>query len=39
MGQLIDFVLHIDKYLGDFIQQYGTLTYIILLSSFSVKLA
>ncbi|HNP85229.1 MAG: DedA family protein [Chloroflexi bacterium SZAS-1] len=30
MGQLIDFVLHIDKYLGDFIQQYGTLTYIIL---------
>ncbi|KPV51277.1 hypothetical protein SE17_22150 [Kouleothrix aurantiaca] len=30
MGQIIDFVLHIDKYLGEFIQQYGTLTYVIL---------
>jgi membrane-associated protein len=28
--QLIDFVLHIDKYLGQIISQYGTLTYIIL---------
>lgn len=30
MGSIIDFVLHIDKYLGVFVQQYGTLTYVIL---------
>jgi membrane-associated protein len=30
MSSIIDFVLHIDRYLGIFIQQYGTLTYAIL---------
>ena len=30
MGNIIDFVLHIDKYLSLFIQQYGALTYAIL---------
>ena len=30
MGSIIDFVLHIDKYLSVFVQQYGTLTYAIL---------
>ena len=30
MGSIIDFVLHIDKYLSLFIQQYGALTYVIL---------
>lgn len=30
MGNIIDFVLHIDKYLSLFIQQYGSLTYAIL---------
>jgi membrane-associated protein len=28
--QLIDFVLHLDKHLGEILQQYGTLTYVIL---------
>lgn len=30
MGDILDFVLHVDRYLGEFIQQYGTLTYVIL---------
>lgn len=30
MGNIIDFLLHVDRYLGEFIQQYGTLTYAIL---------
>lgn len=30
MGNIIDFVLHIDKYLEVFVQQYGVLTYAIL---------
>jgi membrane-associated protein len=30
ISQLIDFVLHIDKHLFELIQQYGTVTYIIL---------
>jgi membrane-associated protein len=30
MSSIVDFVLHIDRYLGIFIQQYGTLTYAIL---------
>lgn len=30
MSSIVDFVLHIDRYLGIFIQQYGTLTYVIL---------
>ena len=30
MSSLVDFILHIDRYLGIFIQQYGTLTYVIL---------
>jgi membrane-associated protein len=30
MSSILDFVLHIDRYLGIFIQQYGTLTYVIL---------
>src|SRR5215213_6740393 len=30
MSSIVDFVLHIDLYLGIFIQQYGTLTYVIL---------
>ncbi|MCL4551226.1 MAG: cytochrome O ubiquinol oxidase, partial [Bacteroidetes bacterium] len=28
--ELLDFVLHLDKYLNDIILQYGTLTYLIL---------
>lgn len=30
MSSIVDFILHIDRYLGLFIQQYGTLTYVIL---------
>ena len=30
MSSIVDFILHIDRYLGIFIQQYGTLTYVIL---------
>ena len=30
MSSIVDFILHIDRYLGIFIQQYGTLTYAIL---------
>ena len=30
MGQLIDFVLHIDRHLLEFVQQYGTWVYGIL---------
>src|SRR5215213_313607 len=30
MSSIVDFIVHIDRYLGIFIQQYGTLTYIIL---------
>ncbi|MES2731391.1 MAG: DedA family protein [Bacteroidota bacterium] len=30
LHQLIDFVLHLDKHLGEILQQYGTLTYVIL---------
>jgi membrane-associated protein len=30
MGLLIDIFLHLDKFLGDIILQYGTLTYVIL---------
>ena len=30
MASILDFILHIDTYLGQFIQQYGTLTYAIL---------
>ncbi len=30
MGDILDFVLHVDRYLETFVQQYGTLTYAIL---------
>lgn len=30
MSSIVDFILHIDRYLGMFIQQYGALTYVIL---------
>lgn len=30
MGLIIDFILHFDRYLGDFISDYGALTYLIL---------
>ncbi len=30
IGSLIDFILHLDKYLVEIVQQYGTLTYAIL---------